>query len=69
MLAILLNALIEWAFRNKTIEKIGLSVHANNDRAIALYKKLGFEIEGIKKRDLKYGDDQYIDTVVMARFV
>lgn len=67
--SLLLKALIEWAAKNGTVEKLGLNVHSNNDRAIALYKKMGFEVEGIRKRDLKYGEDQYIDTVVMGRFV
>lgn len=67
--SLLLQGLLEWATQNKTIEKIGLSVHSNNERAIALYKKMGFEIEGTRKRDLKYGEDQYVDTVVMGRFV
>lgn len=65
----LLSALIEWAEGNSLIEKIGLNVHANNHRAIALYKKMGFEIEGVRKREIKYDDEQYIDTVVMGRFV
>lgn len=66
---LLLHVLIEWARSNPTIEKIGLNVHGNNDRAIALYKKMGFEVEGVRKRDLKYGNSLYVDTVVMARFV
>lgn len=67
--SLLLSALFEWATNNKTIEKINLSVHSNNERAIALYKKMGFEIEGVRKKDLKYKDGQYIDTVVMGKFV
>lgn len=67
--SLLLKVLIEWANKNETIEKIGLSVHNNNERAIALYKKMGFEVEGVRKRDLKYAEGQYIDTVVMGRFV
>lgn len=67
--SLLLQVLIDWAVKNETIEKVGLSVHNNNERAIALYKKMGFEIEGIRRRDLKYGDGQYVDTVVMGRFV
>ncbi len=67
--SLLLQSLIEWTVENKTIEKIGLNVHSNNERAIALYKKMGFEIEGVRKHDLKYGDGQYIDTVVMGRFI
>jgi RimJ/RimL family protein N-acetyltransferase len=67
--SLLLKVLIEWASKNTTIEKICLNVHSNNERAIALYKKMGFEIEGLRKKDLKYGEGQYIDTTVMGRFV
>lgn len=67
--SLLLRVLIDWATQNKTIEKIGLCVHSNNERAIALYKKMGFEIEGMRKRDLKYGHEQYVDTIIMGRFV
>lgn len=66
---LLLKVLIEWATQSQKIEKIGLSVHANNNRAIALYRKMGFEVEGVRRRDLKYGEDNYIDTVVMGRFI
>lgn len=54
---LLLTSLIEWAEKNYIIEKINLSVHGNNERAIALYKKLDFEIEGVKKRELKYSEN------------
>lgn len=67
--SLLLQVLIDWAGQSSAIEKLGLNVHANNERAIALYKKMGFEVEGIRKRDLKYGEGQYVDTVVMGRFV
>lgn len=67
--SLLLRVLIDWATKNTTIEKIGLNVHSNNERAIALYKKMGFEIEGVRKHDLKYGEGRYIDTTVMGRFV
>ena len=67
--SLLVSAAIDWSSTNKTLEKIGLSVHSNNERAIALYKKMGFEIEGVRKRDLKYENGQYIDTIVMGRFV
>lgn len=67
--SLLLQVLIEWATQNETIEKIGLNVHSNNERAIALYKKMGFKVEGVRKCDLKYGEGQYVDTVVMGRFI
>lgn len=67
--ALLIQGLIHWATNNKVIEKINLNVHSNNERAIALYKKMGFLVEGIRKRDLKYENAMYIDTIVMGRFV
>jgi RimJ/RimL family protein N-acetyltransferase len=67
--SILLQALFEWAKENQFIEKICLSVHSDNQAAIALYKKMGFEIEGVRKKDLKYDNGRYVDTVLMGRFV
>lgn len=65
----LLGALLEWAAAHPLLEKVHLSVHANNARAIGLYKKLGFKVEGVRARELKYGPDEYVDTVLMGRFV
>jgi RimJ/RimL family protein N-acetyltransferase len=66
---LLLKSLASWAENNKSIEKISLNVHANNERAIAVYKKMGYEVEGIRRREIKYSSDLYVDTVVMMRFV
>jgi RimJ/RimL family protein N-acetyltransferase len=63
---LLLKALIEWAKNNTQIEKINLCVHQTNDRAIATYKKIGFEIEGVRTKDLKYPNGVYVDTVLMG---
>jgi RimJ/RimL family protein N-acetyltransferase len=64
---ILLQVLIDWAKTTDKIEKINLRVHSDNNTAIGLYKKMGFEIEGVQKRDLKYGPGKYVDTVLMGR--
>lgn len=64
--ALLLQSLIDWAKSTDQIEKINLSVHANNDHAQALYKKLGFVTEGIRKNDIKYGPNNYVDTIIMG---
>ncbi|WLD94352.1 GNAT family N-acetyltransferase [Alkalihalobacillus sp. AL-G] len=64
------NLLIEsisWADANG-IKKIALDVLETNDKAIKLYKKLGFEIEGQLKKDKILSDDQYYDTIMMGRF-
>lgn len=63
---LLVKSLIEWAKENKTIEKIQLKAHADNVRAIALYEKLGFVKEGLIKKEIKYANGRYVDTVCMG---
>ena len=65
----LLHALLEWAKASPAIEKVCLDVFAINEPAIRLYKKLGFIEEGRPTRDIKRGPDDYVDTVMMYRFV
>jgi RimJ/RimL family protein N-acetyltransferase len=67
--AALLQSLIEWGEANPLIEKIGLSVYANNENAIRLYKKFGFVEEGRRPKELKVSPDRYADDVLMYRFV
>jgi len=65
----LLQTLIEWAGANPLIEKVGLAVFANNEQAIRLYRKLGFVEEGRRPREMKLGPGQYVDDIMMYRFV
>ena len=65
----LLQVLLEWAESNPVIEKVCLDVFATNNAAIRLYKRLGFDEEGRRARDIKRGPDDYVDTVTMCRFV
>ncbi|EEL50530.1 MULTISPECIES: GNAT family N-acetyltransferase [Bacillus cereus group] len=58
---------IHWADNNK-IKKITLNVLETNDKAITLYKKLGFEVEGVLKNDKRLADGQYYNTILMGRF-
>lgn len=50
-------------------EQLELNVIANNERAIALYKKMGFEICGTTPRALKYKDGTYADEHLMVRML
>ncbi|WP_410512250.1 GNAT family N-acetyltransferase [Paenibacillus sp. BR2-3] len=63
----LLKESISWADSNN-IKKITLHVLESNDKAIKLYKKLGFEIEGLLKKDKKLSDGLYYNTIIMGRF-
>jgi RimJ/RimL family protein N-acetyltransferase len=65
----LLGVLVDWARDCPQLEKLGLFVFSTSDAAIALYRKHGFVEEGRGRRDMKFEDDSYADTVIMARFL
>ena len=65
----LLQSLIDWAEENPAIDKVALSVFAANRPAINLYKKMGFLEEGRRLRAIKIKDGQYVDDILMYRFV
>lgn len=48
------------------LRRLELNVHADNERAIALYKSLGFVEEG-RLREQVRRDDTYLDSLVMGR--
>ncbi len=56
------------AARRIGIERVELEVFASNTNAIALYRKMGFVVEGTKKRARKL-DGEYDDDVLMALFL
>ncbi|MGP4108839.1 GNAT family N-acetyltransferase [Virgibacillus sp. L01] len=64
----LLKESIHWADSNE-IMKITLNVLETNDKAITLYKKYGFVVEGIFKNDKVLSDGNYYNTVLMGRFI
>lgn len=55
--------------KEMNIEQIELEVVTENHGAIALYKKLGFEIYGTHPHDMKYKDGTYADVYWMMRKV
>ncbi|MFB1082613.1 N-acetyltransferase family protein [Jeotgalibacillus sp. JSM ZJ347] len=65
----LLEALFEWAKQDGRVEKISLEVFADNERAIHLYKDVGFEEEGRKRKHVKFGPDHYVDELIMGKFI
>lgn len=56
---------IDYVFETLPIHRLELSVYAFNDRAIAVYRKLGFHHEGVE-RDALYWDGRYHDSVTMS---
>lgn len=57
--------IVNYAFDDLNLNRIELSALENNERAIGLYKKVGFQIEGIKKQAY-YKEGKYINKVEMA---
>ncbi len=54
--------------KEKGFKKIQLEVMENNERAIKLYEKFGFELEGRKKKAIRL-NDSYIDLLVMGKWL
>lgn len=46
--------------KNYGIEQVGLEVNVNNKPAIALYKKLGFIVDSVRKKYYKNKDDAWL---------
>lgn len=63
----LFSALDKWAV-NKGLHRIELTVMEHNEAGIALYKKMGFEVEG-RKLDSLLVDGNYVDELYMAKIL
>lgn len=61
--------LIEWAKQNEQTKMILLSVHANNERAIALYNKMGFVQCGYFKNCIREKDNSFTDSIDMVLYL
>ncbi|MFB7156703.1 GNAT family N-acetyltransferase [Lysinibacillus sp. NPDC056232] len=63
----LFSHLDDWV-KEKSMHRLELTVMANNKAGIALYKKMGFEIEGTKRHSL-YVDGEYMDEYYMSKIL
>ena len=62
----LMEALLDLADNWLMLIRIELAVYTDNDRAISLYKKMGFEIEGTRKK-AAIRNGAFVDEFIMAR--
>jgi RimJ/RimL family protein N-acetyltransferase len=65
----MITTLLDWAAAHPVIEKVGLGVFVNNERARALYEQLGFVEEGRSVRFARLGPGHYMDDISMCIFV
>lgn len=59
------RTLIRWAFSQLNLHRIELSVAPHNERAIHVYERAGFVIEG-RRREADYEDGHYVDDIIMG---
>ncbi len=62
---LLFKEIEKWAYQNK-IYRLELSTMTNNNKALALFRKMGFEIEG-KKEHALFVNGSYVDEYYMAK--
>lgn len=62
----LMQAALDLADKWLNITRIELEVYTDNEPAVHLYKKFGFEIEGTLRRHA-FRDGEYVDSYFMAR--
>lgn len=62
----LMEAIVDIADNWLMLVRVELSVFADNEKAIHLYKKFNFEVEGLKKKaGIRNGE--YVDEIIMGR--
>lgn len=62
-----LNLTLGYAFQSLNLRRIYLFVRSGNEAAVKLFKKAGFEEEGVLKKHF-FVDGEYDDVLVMALF-
>jgi RimJ/RimL family protein N-acetyltransferase len=60
----LLSSALAWS-RLAGLARVELTVHTTNERAVALYRRHGFEVEGKRRKSL-YVNGRYIDEFLMS---
>lgn len=61
------STIIHYCFKTLNLRKINLGVIEDNVKAVELYKKLGFTIEGIFKNHINH-NGKYLNSLRMALF-
>lgn len=62
----ILSKFIDWVAAHKTLQRIELHVHSDNQAAIALYESIGFTVEGVRKAAVHYQNKGFVDDILMA---
>lgn len=63
-----MNEVIEWATNNGVTKKLSVIVRDDNEKAIDLYKKCGFVMEGVLIRDVLV-KEKYYNSILMGKLI
>ncbi|MBP2621400.1 N-acetyltransferase family protein [Streptococcus panodentis] len=66
---ILLDEAVAWAQESGILRRLELTVQVRNERAVHLYKDLGFEIEGLLKRGAYLKEGKFLDVYLMGKLI
>jgi len=64
--AALMRAILDLSDNWLNLTRLELEVYADNEPALHLYERFGFEVEG-RLRQHAFRDGQYVDSIVMGR--
>lgn len=56
---------LDYIFTKYDLHKVSLEVLETNEKALNLYKKIGFKIEGIRREEV-YKNNKYINSILMS---
>ncbi len=62
----MMEAFLSWASENPTLKRVTLHVMGNNLRAIALYRSLGFVVEGRRRGAVVFETGRVEDLIMMG---
>lgn len=65
----LMEAVVSWAVESPRVSKLSLNVFDDNERAVRLYERLGFTVEGRRPGEYRERDGRLRGDVLMARAV
>lgn len=65
----MLEAAVAWAWASPSVRRVELGVMASNPGALALYRSVGFEVEGRYRGRFRQADGSLVDDLAMALVV
>lgn len=63
----LVSYLLNWARENTVLKRVTLFVMNDNKRALEMYKRLGFQIEGVRRKAVRFEGGRVQDLIMMGK--